>query len=86
MINGAKQVAAKDTIPGSGTFIVGRDINPGSYEASASAGCYWARLASLDTSNIIDNDNAAGPVAVQILSTDKAFEDSDCASFHRIGP
>jgi outer membrane murein-binding lipoprotein Lpp len=85
-INGAQATIAKDTIQGTGTFVVGSDINPGTYRAAASPGCYWARLASLDNSNIIDNNNADGPVVVQILASDKAFEDNGCADFHRIGP
>jgi hypothetical protein len=39
----------------------------------------------LDTSDIIDNDNADGPVVVEILPSDKAFETDGCADFHRAG-
>jgi hypothetical protein len=74
-----------NTFQGTGTFLVGSDIKPGTYRAATSPGCYWARLWSLDTSDIIDNDNADGPVVVQILPSDKAFKASGCASFHKIG-
>jgi hypothetical protein len=60
-------------------------VRPGTYRAAASPGCYWARLSSLDTSDIIDNDNADGPVVVQVLPSDKAFQTTRCASFHKIG-
>ena len=43
-------------------------------------------MASLDTNNIIDNNNADGPVVVQLQPTDKAFQTSGCADFHRVGP
>lgn len=84
-LSGAKAAVKRGTIPGTGTFIVGTDIDPGTYRASASPGCYWARLSSLDTSDINDNSNADGPVVVEILSSDKAFETSDCADFRKIG-
>jgi hypothetical protein len=84
-LQGQVQTAKANTVPGTGTFVVGDDIKPGTYRAAAHPGCYWARLNSLDTSDIADNDNADGPVVVQILPTDKAFQASDCASFHKAG-
>jgi hypothetical protein len=84
-VSGARTAAAKNTIPGNGTFQVGADINPGTYRAEAEPGCYWARLSSLDTSDIIDNDNADGPVVIEILPSDKAFQAKDCADFHKSG-
>jgi hypothetical protein len=80
----AETEAAKNTIAGEGTFVVGTDIRPGTYRAAAQEGCYWARLSSLDTSDIIDNDNANGLVVVQILPSDKAFTTNRCAEFHRV--
>lgn len=79
----AQTQAAKNTISGTGTYIVGSDIQPGTYRAAAQPGCYWARLSSLNTSDIIDNDNADGPVVVQIQGSDKAFKANGCADFHR---
>lgn len=84
-LTGAVSAAKVNTVSGTGTFLVGSDINPGTYRAAASPGCYWARLASLDTSNIVDNDNADGPVVVEILASDKAFQTNGCADFHKIG-
>ena len=68
-----------------GTYVVGEDIQPGSYRAKASPGCYWARLSSLNTSDIIDNGNADGPVAIDVLPSDRALELSGCADFVRQG-
>ena len=84
-VSGARHTIAENSFSGTGTFLVGSDIQPGEYRAAATPGCYWARLASLDTSDILDNDNADGPVVVQILPSDKAFQASDCATFHKIG-
>ena len=84
-MSGARAEVAKNTIPGTGTFVVGNDINPGTYRAEARSGCYWARLSSLNTSDILDNDNADGPVVIEILPSDKALQASDCADFHKSG-
>jgi hypothetical protein len=84
-VSGVRHTIAKNTFAGTGTFLVGSDVQPGEYRAAASPGCYWARLSSLDTSDILDNDNTDGPVVIDILASDKAFQASDCASFHKIG-
>jgi ribosomal protein L29 len=81
----ARTAIARGTIGGTGTFVVGQDIEPGTYRAAASQGCYWARLKSLDTNDIIDNQNADGPVVVEILPSDKAFETDRCSKFHKTG-
>lgn len=83
-LRGARREVKRSTIPGTGTFLVGPDVDPGTYRAAARSGCYWARLASLDTSDIIDNANADGPVVVELLSSDKAFETNGCATFRKI--
>lgn len=82
-VRGARAEAEKNTIPGTGTFEIGTDVNPGTYRAEAQPGCYWARLSSLDTNDIINNDNADGPVIIEILPSDKAIQTSDCADFHK---
>jgi multidrug efflux pump subunit AcrA (membrane-fusion protein) len=84
-VSGVRHTIAQNTFDGTGTFLVGSDIQPGEYRATASPGCYWARPSSLDTSDILDNDNADGPVVVQILPSDKAFQADGCGSFHKIG-
>lgn len=84
-VTGARAEAEKNTIPGTGTFEIGTDVNPGTYRADAQPGCYWARLSSLDTNDIINNDNADGPVIIEILPSDKAIQTSDCADFHKSG-
>ncbi len=80
-ITGLERAADRNSFEGEGTYVVGTDIKPGTYRAAASPGCYWARLASLDTSNILNNDNADGPVVLQVLPSDKAVTVSRCAEF-----
>ena len=84
-VGAAEKAAQANTFAGDGTYLVGTDVQPGTYKADASPGCYWARLKSLDTSDIIDNQNPDGPVVLQILSTDKAVEVARCAEFHKVG-
>ena len=66
-----------------GTYIIGRDISPGTYVGRAGTGtldsCYWERLsgATGDFSDLIANSNASGQFYVEILDTDKYFK-TDC--------
>ena len=56
-----------------GMFEVGKDIQPGTYQASGNL-CYWARLnnASGELDSIIANGN--GPTIVTIKASDKYFQ------------
>ncbi|MEU5894458.1 hypothetical protein ABZ835_48000 [Streptomyces sp. NPDC047461] len=55
----------KDGIPGDGTFLVGKEVEPGTYrsEGKGSFGCYWARLSDTtgESDAIIANGSAEGP-------------------------
>lgn len=69
----------KTVIDRDGTYVVGVDILPGMYRTPGGTHCYWARLRSLDTSDIIDNNNSStGPQAVDILPSDRAFLTDNC--------
>lgn len=74
-----------NTIPGSGTYLVGEDIQPGTYRTvlDGSSSCYWARLAGLsgELGDIIANDNVSGQAFVTIAETDVAFETSRCGEW-----
>lgn len=81
-----------DGIPGTGTFIVGTDVEPGTYRSSPAPGraldwCYWSRLSGLDgtVDSIIANDGGDGPKVVEIAAGDVAFETSGCATWERVG-
>jgi hypothetical protein len=69
----------KTTIDSDGTYVVGTDIVAGTYHTAGGDNCYWARLSSLNTSDIIDNNGSSGPQTVQIESSDKAFLTEHCA-------
>lgn len=68
---------------GPGTYLVGRDIAPGTYRGKAGTGvmdsCYWERLSGLsgDFDDLIANDNANGSYYVSIDASDVAFT-TDC--------
>lgn len=76
-----------NTIPGSGRYQVGTDIQPGTYTAEASPDCYWARLRDDEGSidSIIDNGMVSGPVTITVAPSDHMLEVSGCADFHKAG-
>lgn len=65
---------------GSGTYIVGTDIQPGIYKGEAGYdifdSCYWARLKDMSGTldAIIANDNSFGQFYVEVVEGDRAFE------------
>ncbi|WP_328966274.1 hypothetical protein [Streptomyces sp. NBC_00239] len=88
--NGIAKTTAKE-IPGDGTFLVGREVRPGTYRSTGPASgtavdCYWARLKGTtgDVGEIIANHAGKGPATVTILDTDKAFQTSGCQTWKQI--
>jgi len=67
------------TIIEPGTYLVGVDIQPGTYKGQAGAdimnSCYWERLSNVagDIDGIIANENATGQFYVAISASDFAF-------------
>lgn len=76
-----KPVAPKQKpgFDGDGTYVVGTDIQPGTYTSGGDY-CYWARLKDLDGSfdSIITNHASAGRTTVNIKRSDAAFETTMC--------
>lgn len=77
--------APAGSITRNGTLIVGTEVKPGPYRAvvpNDSFGCYYARLSSLDDSDIVLGGNGAGDpgdaMTVTIKRTDKAFHTDGC--------
>jgi hypothetical protein len=70
-----------------GMYLVGSDIQPGTYVSTGASGCYWERLSSLtgDFETILANDNPSGQTYVEILPTDVAFSTDECGTWSRIG-
>jgi hypothetical protein len=85
--SGVRYLVRHSSIPGTGTFLVNKEITPGTYRAGSSPGCYWERQSSLSggIESIADNDNADGPVIVAISPADVAFKTARCATFHKVG-
>ena len=69
---------------GDGTFVVGQDIQPGTYRTQvASPGCYYARLSGFGGTigDIIANANTDAPAIVTISASDKGFESVGCGTW-----
>lgn len=72
---------ASSTTITEGTWLVGKDVQPGTYETTtvgtdALSSCYWARLSgtSGDFKEILANGNVEGHGIVTIKPTDVAFQ------------
>jgi hypothetical protein len=72
---------------GDGTYIVGKDIQAGTYRApSAGSSCYWERDKNFSggLDSILANGNGisdTAPLLVTILKTDKGFTTQDCGNW-----
>ena len=71
-----------------GTFRVGRDISPGTWQSDSGAeNCYWARLSGFRgvfSGDVITNNFAPGPQTVTISPSDEGFQSSGCGLWVRI--
>ncbi|GAA1821640.1 hypothetical protein GCM10009771_21540 [Nesterenkonia flava] len=74
-ITTAEREIEENAIPGAGMYLVGTDIQPGTYYTNADR-CYWARLSGFsgNLSDILANGNTRGTTYVTIAPTDTAFE------------
>jgi hypothetical protein len=83
-VQGAEDVAAANTIPGSGTFRVGIDVQRGQYHSEGGSSCYWSRMnaAGDDT---IDNYIGSGPAVLTVQPSDGLIKTSRCAPFTKSG-
>jgi hypothetical protein len=71
-----------------GTYRIGTDIALGTYRsagrsAEGESDCYWARLHSLNPTDIIDNNISAGPQVVAIQHSDTAFLTHSCQPWQK---
>lgn len=82
------QAPKAGTIPGNGTYVVGTDIQPGTYKSAgpASVICYYARLkdTSGDFQSIISNNTSQGAATVTIAASDGAFETTGCQTWTKV--
>lgn len=67
-----------------GVYVVGTDIARGTWHTAGADtstrnnNCYYALLASTDTSNIIDNNNVTGPATITVGGNVAAVEVNGC--------
>jgi hypothetical protein len=78
----------KTTMDTDGTYRVGTDIVQGTYRsggksAEGESDCYWARLNSLNPTDIISNNIGNGPQVVSLHSSDKAFLTHSCQPWQK---
>ena len=76
----------KTTIDHDGTFVVGSDVEPGTYSSGGPVGngtCYWKRLGGPNGTDIVDNALTKKPQVVQIDSGDKAFKTDGCQPWQK---
>ena len=76
------------SIPAEGTYQVGKQILPGTYQSKSTSGsCYWARLGDFQggLDSILTNDYSKGQQIVEIDAGDKGFETSGCGGWTKIG-
>ncbi|MFN6544476.1 hypothetical protein [Mycolicibacterium nivoides] len=86
-VSQAEHLAKMNTIPsGDGLYLVGSEIQPGTYRTAGAEGCYYAALRGLSggNSDIRTNQNTDGPAVVEILSSDVGFQVKRCAEWRRL--
>ncbi|MDC0769580.1 hypothetical protein [Streptomyces sp. HD] len=78
-------------IPGDGTYVIGKDIKPGTYRTEGPQGglitdCYWARLSSTsgESNDIIASEVTKGRTTVTIDADDKAFTTNGCRTWKKV--
>ncbi|MGK5678230.1 hypothetical protein [Actinoplanes sp. URMC 104] len=81
-----KGAAPRNTIPGAGTYLVGKDFNAGVYRSVGNSSCYWARASDAGGSigSVIANDIGSGQRLVYVKPTDKVFRTSGCKTWTRV--
>lgn len=82
-IGGAESAAKANTFDGDGVYIVGQDVQAGTYKSAGGQTCYWVRKNK--NGDIIDNHLGSGPTVVVIRTTDFSIEVSGCEPFTKSG-
>jgi hypothetical protein len=88
-VGAAEQGLRATAFAGDGLFIVGHDIQAGTYQspgpATPGGDCYYSRLSSTNTADIIANNGTSGPNIVTVSPGDVALSVSGCQDFKKIG-
>ncbi|TSC86236.1 MAG: conserved hypothetical cytosolic protein [Microgenomates group bacterium Gr01-1014_7] len=66
-----------------GMYIVGTDIQPGTYKSSGQTSCYYERMADFTggINSTLANENTDTAAIVTITSSDKGFKSSRCGTW-----
>lgn len=68
-------------IDNDGTYLLTVDIWPGEYRNAGGTMCYWARLRSLNTSDVIGSTKTSSPQVIVIRASDTAFMTQNCGTW-----
>lgn len=81
----AAEAEAAGTRFGDGTWVIGEDIEAGTYRNDGGSWCYWERLSGLsgEFGDIIANGLPDGQAVVEIASSDAAFSSNGCGTWTR---
>jgi hypothetical protein len=79
-------ITSSKTSFGEGAYIVGTDIEPGTYRSSGSGSCYYARLRNFtaDLNSIIANGNTETSTVVTLKPADAGFESQGCGTWTKL--
>lgn len=79
-------ITSNQTSFGDGMFIVGTDIQSGTYRNTGGNSCYYSKLRGFSEtfSDIISNGNTDTSTVVTILESDKGFESVRCGIWSKI--
>lgn len=80
-VGGAEAAAKANTFAGDGVYLVGTDIQPGTYKSAGGDGCYWSRNSK--SGDILGNDLGDGPTVVVVNASDFSLSVRDCAEFRK---
>lgn len=79
-------ITTSQTSFGDGMFIVGTDIEAGTYKNTGGQNCYYERLKGFGgtLSDIITNDNTNASTIIAIDPNDRGFESSHCGTWNQM--
>lgn len=83
----AAPAASTASIAGDGQFIVGSQIQPGTYQSPGPSAehdtCYWFKKDA--TGKDVGGDSGKGPTILVVAATDKIISTSFCKPFAKVG-
>lgn len=72
-----------DQFPGDGVYLVGYDVDAGTYETAGRDGCSWMRVSGGSADEDV-TESPSGPAEVTIEPGDLAFVSTGCADWTRV--